>query len=208
MDALVDAEASGDHRSALLLQINKVLQENISEMMKVIKGRREGQRKSKITRGLAERVNQDVMKDRSETESEERAKQLTTEEKLTERVRILLDDDENLSEEEAKELAAETIDFKVDLSTADWPGSLFLDRKPVANASIGIINRNTRFYEEFWNYLEEHSDRKGFEALEVLVMSLVRAEDELVREYDSDIFARFRERWGYWSEKLIKHAGS
>ena len=57
-------------------------------------------------------------------------------------------------------------------------------------------------------YLEEHADRKGFEALEVLMMSLVRAEDELVREYDREIFERFRERWGFWAEKLIKHAGS
>ena len=93
-------------------------------------------------------------KDNSATESAARASELTREDKLKERIKLLVDDDSTLSEQEASEIAEATIDYRVDLSTADWPGSLFLDRRPVANASVGIVNRGTKFYDQFWSYLE------------------------------------------------------
>jgi hypothetical protein len=208
MEELVDSASHGDFRGALLLDINKILNENISEMMRVIRGRRKDERKAREKRGLADRVNKDVKKSNTPTESSDRAKQLDDKQKLEERVKLLLNDDQSLTADEAKQIAQGTIDYKVDIQTDDWPGHLFLDRRAVANASVGIINRNSKFYEKFWQYLEEHSDKRGFEALEVLMMSLVRAEDELVREYDREVFDDFRARWGMWSEKLIKHAGS
>lgn len=208
MEALSDSASHNDYRGVLLLELNKILSENISEMMRVIKGRREGERTNRIKRGLTNLVNEDVKKSKAVTESAEHAKEISEGQKIEERVRLILNDDVSLTESDAKEIAEATIDYRVDLQTHDWPGNLFLDRKPVANASVGIINRNTKFYEEFWQYLEEHSDRKGFEALEVLMMSLVRAEDELVHEYDKEIFDIFRERWGMWTEKLIRHAGA
>lgn len=195
-------------RSTLLLDLNKHLIENISQMMGIIKGRREGARKQKTTRGLTKRVNEDVSKSPAVTESEEHAKNLTHQQKIEERVKLLLNDDSSMQKDEAKQIAQDTIEYRVDIQTDDWPGYLFLDRKPVANASVGIINRKSKFYEHFWLYLEEHSDRKGFEALEVLIMGLVRAEDELVRTYDREVFETYRQLWGNWVEKLIKHAGS
>ncbi|MCR9106005.1 MAG: ATP-binding protein [Gammaproteobacteria bacterium] len=206
---VLEEDDTGDHyKSRLLIELNKILSENISEMMKIIKGRREGDKKKKKTTGLTQKVNVDVGKSPAQTESDEYAKTLTEEEKLNERTKLLLNDDSTLTPDEAREIAEETIDYKVDLQTSGWPGHLFLDRKPVANASVGIINRDTKFYENFWLYLEDHSDRKGFEALEVLIMALVRAEDELVRTYDREVFEEFRQLWGSWVEKLIKHAGS
>ena len=208
LQALTEDDSGDDYRAKLLLELNKILSENIAEMMKIIKGRREGERKEREARGLTVKVNEDVSKSAAPTESGEHAKALTNEQKIEERVKLLLNDDTTLSEDVATEIAEQTLDYKVDLQTDDWPGSLFLDRKPVANASVGIINRRTKFYEDFWKYLEGHSDHKGFEALEVLMMALVRAEDELVREHDREIFEQFRQKWGYWVQKLIKHAGS
>lgn len=205
---LAQAEQEGDHKSALLLQINKILSENIDQMMKVIKSRKGGTKKTAEKKKIADKVNEDVGKDNSATESAARASELTREEKLKERIKLLVDDDSTLSEQEATEIAEKTIDYRVDLSTADWPGSLFLDRRPVANASVGIVNRGTKFYDQFWSYLEAQDDQKGFEALEVLMMALVRAEDELVREFDREVFNRFRQKWGDWAERLIKHAAS
>ena len=205
---LAQAEQEGDHKSALLLQINKILSENIDQMMKVIKSRKGGTKKTAEKKKIADKVNEDVGKDNSATESAARASELTREDKLKERIKLLVDDDSTLSEQEATEIAEKTIDYRVDLSTADWPGSLFLDRRPVANASVGIVNRGTKFYDQFWSYLEAQDDQKGFEALEVLMMALVRAEDELVREFDREVFNRFRQKWGDWAERLIKHAAS
>ena len=123
-------------------------------------------------------------------------------------VKMLLADDSSLTEEDARESAVETLDYRVDLLTDSWPGDLFLDRKPVANASVGIINRDTKFYDIFWSHLENHTDKKGHQALEIMMMALVRAEDELVMKYDRKIFERYRSKWSEWIEQLIESAGS
>ena len=208
LSALAEGADEEDYRSLLLLEINKILLEHIGEMMMVITGRRSKQRQERALTGLTEKVNIDVASDLSPTESQERAAHLTDNQKIEERIALLLADDSTLSQDEAQDIALQTIDYKVDIQTGDWPGELFLDRRPVANASVGIVNRRSQFYEKFWHYLEQQDDRKGFEALEVLMMALVRSEDELVREYDRKIFERFRSRWGLWVEKLIQHAGT
>lgn len=211
-DDFIEAHADdidGDYKLKMLIEINKIMKDYISDMMKIIKGRKEGSQKDKkLQGGLASKVNADVITDITPTESGDRAKVLTLEQKVKERVKLLLDDDETLTPEQAELVATQTINYRVDIQTGQWPGELFLDRRAIGNASVGIVNRNTQFYEHFWHYLQEHDDRKGFEALEVMMMALVRAEDELVKEYDKKIFDRFRQKWGSWIEKLIQHAGS
>ena len=207
----IDALNEDEHNYTANLQIelNKVLSENIKEMMKIITGRRSGTNKGKReAKGVVEKVNIDVKKDKTPTASEYDSQRKSDEEKVIERIQSILDDNSSISEQEAEAYAVETLDYRVDILTAEWPGELFLDRRTVANASIGKINRNTNFYERFWNYLEEHNDKRGFEALEILFMAFVRTEDEMVRECDSKIFERFRSKWGSWVEKLITHAGN
>ena len=207
IDALNEDE--NNYTANLQIELNKVLSENIKEMMKIITGRRSGTNKGKReAKGVVEKVNIDVKKDKTPTASEYDSQRKSDEEKVIERIQSILDDNSSISEQEAEAYAVETLDYRVDILTAEWPGELFLDRRTVANASIGKINRNTNFYERFWNYLEEHNDKRGFEALEILFMAFVRTEDEMVRECDSKIFERFRSKWGSWVEKLITHAGN
>jgi len=209
IDALMESSDDGDHKSYLLLEINRIVSDHIKGMMKIITGRREGQRKRKTSVGtLIDKVNEDVSKDHSPTESLVHSKELSDEEKISERVSLLLSDDSTLSEDDARDEAKKTLEYRVDITTDEWPGDLFLDRRPVANASVGIINRNTQFYEKFWRYLEDQDDKKGYEALEVLMMALIRAEDELAMQCDKKTFERFRSKWGAWVEQLISYAGS
>lgn len=209
LEILSESKEDGDYKANLLYEINKILDQNIKEMMKIITGRREGSRKKKIESGaLIDRVNEDVSKDKTPTESLDHSKSLTEDQKIDERVKLLLHDDSSLDEVDARKIAVKTIDYRVDILTDEWPGNLFLDRRFAANASVGIINRNTQFYEQFWRYLEEFEDKKGYEALEVLMIALIRAEDELAIRYDKKTFENFREKWGMWVERLISHAGS
>lgn len=213
----LDAESMAEHieeakernyKSAMLVQINKLVKEHIAAMMVIIKGRGTGNR-SQVNRnsgGLKDRVNEVVEKSSKNTESSDRAKKLTEDQKIEERVSLLLKDDSSLDEASAKEIAKESIDYKIDIQSDTWPGNLFLDRKAVANASVGIVNRNTRFYDDFWSYLQEHDDKKGFEALEVMMMALIRSEDELALEYDKKMFETYRAKWGEWIEKLLDQA--
>ena len=213
----LDAESMSEHieeakernyKSAMLVQINKLVKEHIAAMMVIIKGRGTGNRSqtNRSKGGLKDRVNKVVEKSNKNTESSDRAKELTEEQKIEERVFLLLKDDSSLDEISAKEIAKESIDYKIDIQSDTWPGNLFLDRKAVANASVGIINRNTKFYDDFWSYLQEHDDKKGFEALEVMMMALIRSEDELALEYDKKMFEAYRAKWGEWIEKLLDQA--
>ena len=209
LEALSEEAEHGDHKAYLLVQLNKILSEQIEDMMKIIKGRREGTRgKSKGGSSSASKVNAQVGLDTTKTESSIHAESISEEEKIEERVKLLLADDSSLSIEDARESAVYTLDYRVDLLTDSWPGDLFLDRKPVANASVGIINRDTKFYDIFWSHLENHTDKKGHQALEIMMMALVRAEDELVVTYDKKVFERYRAKWSEWIERLIESAGS
>jgi len=203
----IEESKGRNYKSAMLVQINKLIKDHVSQMMIIIKGRKEGSQKTNVIKdGLKDRVNKVVEKSNLNTESSERAEQLTEEQKLNERVSLLLKDDTSLDEETAKDIAKETIGYKIDLQSDTWPGNLFLDRRPIANASVGIVNRNTKFYDDFWSYLQEHDDKKGFEALEIMMMALIRAEDELASEYDKKIFEAYRAKWGEWIEKLLDQA--
>ena len=204
----IKEEGGSNTKEEFLLRLNQLLEDKISAMMKVIVSRKEGSKEKRETTPITDKVNKDLVNNPTPTVSEEENKDKTDEEKLSERVRLLIDDDSALTEEQAKELAQITIDYKIDITTAGWPGHLFLDRRSVGNASVGIINRDTMFYSEFWDYLHSQKDQKGFEALGVLFMAFIRTEDELCRKYDKKVFSDFRSKWGEYVEELIHHAGS
>lgn len=198
-----------DSKESVLLKIDQILGDNIRQMYAIIMGRKEGSKSNKKKKNpVVDKVNDDLNKNRTLTFSNTENEKKTDAEKLSERINLLIADDTSLSEEDAKEIAKSTIAYKVDLTTAGWPGNLFLDRRSVANASVGIVNRDTEFFSQFWDYLEIQNDRKGFEALEILLMAFIRAEDELCLKYDRKTFSDFRNKWGEWVEELIHHAGT
>ena len=111
------------YKSNLQIELNKVLVENINEMMSIIKGRRSGTNKGKReAKGVIEKVNEDVKKDKTPTASEYDSQRKSDEEKVIERLQSVLDDDSSISEQEAEAYAVETLDYRVDILTAEWPG--------------------------------------------------------------------------------------
>lgn len=207
----VDAADSDEHDKAVLqfrMELNKKLKEHIDQSMKVIKGRREGVRSQKKQNNIVKIVNDEVIVDPSATVSADLAEGQDDDTKIEQRVKLLLETDTTLLPEQAREFAAETLSYRIDIQTSDWPGDLFLDTKVVGNAAVAIVNRSHPFYDSFWGLLENADDQKGFEALEVLLMAYCRAEDELATRMDRDNFEQLRNRWGSWVRQLIRHAGS
>lgn len=197
---------SMEHRDKMLLNLNRILDEQISKMMQTIKHRKEGERnKNKPTVcTLVKNVNAEVSKDRNiKTTSLMEAKDKTEVQKIGEKISLLMQDDANLTEEQANQIAKETIDNFIEISTNDWPGDLFLDRRTTGNGSAAVINRGTSFYDEFWSRLERHNDPRGHEALQVIIMAMIRAEDELTVRYSKEIFSTFRQKWGEYVARLI-----
>jgi hypothetical protein len=196
------------YQDKMLIELNKVITENIRSMMKIVMGRGSGLGTSRKTKPVIDIVNEELAKDkRTPTESKEHAASLSTEEKIAERMSFLLKDDTSLDNEELREIAKQTIDYQVDLLTDDWPGNLFLERKVAGNTSIGMINRSTAFYEKFWKKLEEDPDSSGHEALSIVLMALIRAEDELqVVMADKRALSVFRQKWADYIDKLLHTA--
>ena len=56
--------------------------------------------------------------------------------------------------------------------------------------------------------METANDQKGFEALQLILMALVRAEDELSygNSDRKETFLQYREKWGQHIEELLKNA--
>ena len=155
-DALAALSEEGDYKSKLQVELSTQISQYVKKMMSPITARGAGSGSSKkVDNKIVDKVNKIIKVDSTLTDSAQHAAALSAEEKLQERIELLVKSDASLTPEEAKDVATETLDYGVDVQTGEWPGSVFLDRKPIANASVGIVNRNSAFYEKFWLYLQE-----------------------------------------------------
>ena len=207
MDALLLEQQQGNLNAAMVLELNRTLSENIKNMMGVIKGRREGTLKEKKKKNpVVENANKIFAGSNKKTQSQENSQ--TKEEKFNTIVDDVMASDNSLSREDAEKIAETKLDFLIDINTKSWPGSLFLERKVLNNQSIGEINMSTNFHKKFWSYLEGQDDQKGFEALQYIMMALIRAEDELCygNEERVKIFSQYRQRWGDYIESLLEES--
>jgi hypothetical protein len=200
------AESGVSLQHKLVLDLNQKIGEQIVSMMSTIKSRKEGSRSKPSSKasGLIDKVNDEVAKDKTTlTDSQKHIGEKSREELIKEKAQLLLNDDSTLSEDAAASIAETTIDYVVELLTNEWPGSIFLDRKLSGAGSAGVLNRGTDFYDHFWEHLKESEDSKGYDALRVVLMAMIRTEDELAAIYDSKIFIRYREKLGEHVEKLL-----
>ena len=200
--------ADDDEAITANIKINNELSVLIKKLRDIIKANpvaRGGKKKGDLT-STEDKVNKEITKDTTPTKSKEIAKTKTREEKIEEFAKELLLKDETLNDEEAKARAEEVIDRIVDFNLKDWPGSMFLERQNIANGVHANINIRSDFYKHFYEYLENMDDGKPVEAMKILLMAFVRTEDEMCLQYDPDdeIFEKFRERWGYWIQQLMK----
>lgn len=206
-EATEDPDSSGYFKSKLHLELNHNLNVKISAMRDVIRTRREGSA-SDTTKGspdpVSDKVNKDVVEDKTETSSDKEAAAKSEQEKLAERTKYVLDTRPELSTEDAEAFAKATVDYKVDLNKGSWPGTMFLDLQFVANAAVGVINTRSPYYEKLWQHVEDSGDVRALNALEVYTMAYVRTEDEFRKTVDGDTFEKFRDRWGYWVSKLLE----
>jgi len=60
------------------------------------------------------------------------------------------------------------------------------------------VNRDHKFFDDFWNVLERSDDSRGFEALKLVMLALIRAEDELAAGEPErrKLFSKYRSKWG------------
>jgi len=202
------AEQDIGFQDQMLVDLTRVITENMSAMMAAITGRGTDKKKNKVSTPVKDKVNKELAKDTTiKTESRNHGAAQTTKEKIAEIIPFILKDNTSLNYDEAEKIAQKTVSYEVDLLTDEWPGNLFLERKPAGQTSIGKINRNTAFYEKFWKKLEDEPDSSGHEALTIVLMALIRAEDELqVLMVDKKALSVFRQKWSDYIDRLLENA--
>lgn len=201
-------ELDGDYEAGMKLSLNKILEDQIEQMMSIIRGRGGSDRKKNKKNKVVALVNNDIKGMNNPSASQAQGEKLSPDERLKQRVKTILGDDQTISTAEAQQIAEDTKDYKIDIKTNGWPGDMFLERESAGTTAVAIINRDTKFYNKFWEYLAEQKDSKGFDALEIIFMAYILAEDECVTRYDKNAFKDFRQAWGVYVNRLIDHADS
>ena len=196
------------NEAKMLLDLHNAVSKLYKKGEKIIKSRGEGtrQRGGNITGTTATKVSEQLKKTESnvKTSSSEEAAKKTKEEKIKEMIDLQMKSDTTLTEEEAKMLAEAGYNNWVDIVYDDWPGEIFIDVKNRGNAAIGIINRDHPFYNKFHDHLKNAEDKKGFEAMKILLMALVRAEDVLKNQIGEEKLEKIRGEWGRYLKDFLK----
>ena len=186
-----------------LLEIDRHVDKLVKEMMAIVKTRGKAKRIENPETDTSAKVNKELENDSTPTQSARVGSAKTTEEKSEALTELFKRSDQGLTDSEAVNLAKDTINYKVDLLFDTWPGKLFLDLKFPANGAVGIINRDHNFFDIFWNHLEGSTDPKALEAMNIMLMAYVHAEDEQVLKHSTNPYADLRDSWGRWLHQLL-----
>lgn len=203
-----------DHDDSIWLnhELNKIFDEEqgqIRNHLKATKTTRGPRKKNKAT--TEERVNAAIKLDpmQEPSESKKEGEKKTRDQKVEEITQILIETDKDKSVAEATQEAELKVDWETDFITKDWAGNTFLDRVIVGGGVQAQVNIRHKFYQVFFSKIEDNieSDPMPHEALKIIFMAYAKAEDELWRlDPKREIFPALRDRWGYWTEQLIKIA--
>ena len=198
-----------DYITNFRIHLSDNLDRSIKKMMQQIDSRGVGTRTNldgEIDDYVIPAVNSDIINEGGKGKSEFIAEKKTEKEKIEELKLIKKDEDSTRTDEEAEGLAKNSLSYKVDLAIGSWIGDVFLDKQHVGNGATGIINRRSNFFKTFYEYLNSQTDKKGVDALRILLMAYIRAEDELSNKYEESEFEDLRKEWGKYMELLVKHA--
>jgi len=122
-------------------------------------------------------------------------------EKDQERETIIKENDPSLTDDEVK-AAAETLKhLSVAIAFGNWPGSGFMTVKGAGETAVVQLNRSHPFYSDLYLKIatDEHSPEA--QALNLLLLAYVRAENEMYNE--TDTLEELREKWGAQLKKFL-----
>ena len=195
-------------KNRLILALSKHIKDLRSKMNKQITVRAKGSRSQNIGIDLVEdKVNKKIDKNK-ETESKKIDRESSSDErkKQEDKMKDLLKKNyPGNSDDEVKKMVNDLKKIQITLKQDDWPGSLFIDRRSINGCAVGVINTNTEFFKKFFDVLDKMDDSRPVDALRILIMAYIRAEDEMSisHQLDRQMFEKFRSVWSNHLEALI-----
>lgn len=195
-------------KNRLILDLNHHIKELKSKMLKQITVRAKGSRSENTgIDEVEEKVNKKIDKDKP-TESKKVDSEISSEErkKQEDKMKVLLKKNyPTNSDDEVKKMVNDFKKMSVTLKQDDWPGSLFIDRQSINGCAVGVINTNTEFFKKFFDVLDKMDDSRPVDALRILILAYIRAEDEMSisHQLDRQTLEQFRSVWSNHLQALI-----
>jgi hypothetical protein len=196
-----------DPKLFLRRELSKFLQNNIRQLSEVINSRGKGKRtgttgqKDELDKP-AKIANETLSTSKAKTKSKIEGSEKSTEQKIDEWTKVIIEDDTSLSETEASEIAKRKIELHVEKSFSGWPGSQFFTVETTGSTCNLIINRNHPFFSELYEPLVEAGDHKYIDALDLTLMAYARMQDELYDRVDD--IEEINNVWGSHLKGFLK----
>lgn len=189
-----------EHSAAYMkLELHKILKRMIAANEGVVKTRGASKSDPKTNGGTtsakATKVLSVTDKDIA-TKSSIIAGSKSEDEKINELVELIQETDTGITLEDAQLMAQQTLKNVVNIAEGEWPGDVFLDVEFKGGGAVGKVNRRHPFFTHFYDSLRNSGDKHGFQALQVLLLALVRTEDVLGDQLPDGTFDKLRTKWG------------
>jgi hypothetical protein len=192
-------EGADQSAAQMKVDLHKIIKRMVSANEGVVKSR--GASKFE-TRSAGGTTSDKVTAVLSQTDKDTKTKSSTIalgksdEQKLAELMDLIQETDTSISDEDAARIARNAVNYVVNIAEGEWPGSVFLDVQFKGGGAVGKINRRHPFFTHFYDSLRNSGDRHGFQALQVLLIALIRTEDVLGDQFPEGTFDRLRTKWG------------
>ena len=136
-------------------------------------------------------------------------KKKTFEEKLNDLIDSLMEENPQLTREQAEKIAKDQLPDVVNIYKQGWPGSAFLDIVNGGSGVIAKINSRHKFFADFYSVLESLDDKQGIDALETFIYAFALAEDNIAHKYNRELdgirpFEDLRNKLGLYLDNLLK----
>jgi len=110
-----------------------------------------------------------------------------------------------LTEEQLKKLVEQNKKLSVNINFNSWLGSNFFSTEVVGKTAHVNINQEHMFYTKLYDSLAQELDKTNVEIVDLMLMALARAEDELsASTIDIKTFVTIKEKWGQILTELLE----
>lgn len=134
---------------------------------------------------------------RSKIEGDKKSEEI----KKSEHKKLIATEDPSRTTQETMKELREALKRKIELREGNWPSKQFFTYQIAGETAVCLINRESKFYKNVYQPLKK-KDNKNLDAIQLILMSFIRMEDELFDKRGE--LQDIRENWGRHLEDFLE----
>ena len=206
-DDITEEDVESTPNLKLRVEITKRFDHFRKQYMKRLAKNAEGQRSdTKRSPTIADRIfSQRNVVTRSKVIGETKTNKQIEDEIKEKYKKIAESEGRTLTEEQLKKLVDQNKKLTVNIDFSSWLGSNFFSTEIVGKTAHVNINQEHKFYTKLYDSLARELDKTNVEIVDLMLMALARAEDELsASTIDIKTFVTIKEKWGQILTELLE----